>query len=325
METIPSKESVTTKVAQMPQFGGLISIDKELEGLILTDEQIGGFERAASYAYAISRLREMLTPDNMKNIMLLQGNKLGFLTDKDKKRMPDGSYGKGEGYPLGIVKDCLISAVLQGVQPVLNHFNIIGGNCYLTKEGCQYILNNHSMFKGKLKYKCIPMLPKIDPTKTSATVAVKCISSYLGGKEEEEIIEFPIKCDQWTSNDALIGKAKRKAYAYLIERYSGITISEGDVSEPDFVISDAKVTRVTPSESRQQAEESATSQREKVIIGTAKKAKSVQDVVGVLANSSIESERKLYLTNIPETVIASLKTEQPEIFAEYERAKSVLF
>ncbi|MFK5282891.1 hypothetical protein ACI3PL_25325, partial [Lacticaseibacillus paracasei] len=80
--------------------------------------------------------------------MALQGNRLGFKTDKDKSG----------GYPESVVKNCLIEAVLLGIQPTGNQFNIIAGNMYPTKEGCGYLLNN---FKG-LSYNLVCSLPRIN-------------------------------------------------------------------------------------------------------------------------------------------------------------------
>jgi len=53
-------------------------------GSVLGNENLEGFERAYKIADAITRLSEILTPEYMKPIMAMQGNKLGFKTDKDK-------------------------------------------------------------------------------------------------------------------------------------------------------------------------------------------------------------------------------------------------
>jgi hypothetical protein len=57
--------------------------------------------------------------------MALQGSNLGFKTDKDKT----GGYSEAE------VKTCLIDAVLLGLQPTGNEFNIIASQMYPTGVG----------------------------------------------------------------------------------------------------------------------------------------------------------------------------------------------
>ena len=73
---------------------------------VLGAENVQGFEKSYQIANSIQFLKENLTDEYMKPIMSMQGSRLGFKTDKDK----DG------GYPLKVVKECLIDAVLSGVQ-----------------------------------------------------------------------------------------------------------------------------------------------------------------------------------------------------------------
>lgn len=189
-------------------------------GSVLTQENLIGFERAYAIAESIGKLKELLTDEYMKPIMQLQGNKLGFKTDKDKNG----------GYPMEVVRNCLIEAVLNGVQPYGNQFNIIAGNMYMTKEGCGYALNN---FKG-LGYTLVCSLPRINSDKTSSSVDVK-IEWNIAGKQEEKIVPIPIKMDAYTSVDAIIGKATRKGRAWLLSTVSGIEIPEGDVTDINYV------------------------------------------------------------------------------------------
>ena len=134
----------------------------------LSANKLKGFEKAYVLADATNKLQTLLTPDFMKPIMALQGNKLGFKTDKDAEK----------GYSESIVKNCIIEAVLTGVQPVGNQFNIISGNCYITKEGFKYLLDN---YEG-LSYEIIPKLPRINSDNTSAAI-VMIIGWSLNGQE----------------------------------------------------------------------------------------------------------------------------------------------
>lgn len=218
-----------------------IEIAQKLDSNVLSvigSEKIQGFQKAYLVAEAISQLSELLTPEYMKPIMALQGNRLGFKSDKDLVKSQGGGYVKGPGYPESVVKNCLIEAVLMGLQPVNNQFNIIGGNMYPTKEGCGYLLNN---FKG-LSYNLVCSLPRINSDKTSAAVDVK-ISWVLNGESKEETIPIPIKMDAYTSVDALIGKATRKGRAWLLSRISGMEITDGEIEDVNF-----KEVKITPLE-----------------------------------------------------------------------------
>jgi hypothetical protein len=187
---------------------------------VLTNTQIIGFERAFLVASAIEQLKVLLTTEYMKPIMAMQGNKLGFKTDKDK----DG------GYPEAIVKNCLIEAVLMGLQPTGNQFNIIAGNTYATKEGVGELLKN---LPG-LHFKITPELPRINPDKSSAAIKM-CIKWSLEGVKSEETIEIPVKMNSMMGTDAVIGKATRKARKWLYDTITGSELPDGDIEEPKFM------------------------------------------------------------------------------------------
>ena len=188
---------------------------------VIGQEQLIGFEKAYLIANATSELKKLLTPEYMKPIMELQGNVLGFKTDKDNKG----------GYSETIVKNCLIEAVLMGLQPYGNQFNIIAGNTYPTKQGFGYLLAN---FKG-LSYEIIPELPRINSSNTSAAITMNIVWSVNSSEKKERKIEIPIKVNNYMGTDAIIGKATRKARAWLYGTITGSEISDGDVFDPDSV------------------------------------------------------------------------------------------
>lgn len=181
---------------------------------VIGQDKIIGFEKAYLVSNAIAELKELLTPEYMKPIMNLQGNKLGFKTDKDSSN----------GYPEVTVKNCLIEAVLFGLQPTGNQFNIIAGNMYATKEGMGYLL---SKIPG-LKYDIIPELPRINAN--SAAVAMN-IEWTISGNRNSKKIDIPIKVNQYMGADAVLGKATRKARKWLYDTITGTEIPEGDVSD----------------------------------------------------------------------------------------------
>lgn len=223
------------------QISKFTDIAQKLDSNVLSvigSERIQGFQKAYLVAEAISQLTELLTTEYMKPIMALQGNRLGFKSDKDLQKSSTGGYVKGPGYPESVVKNCLIEAVLMGLQPVNNQFNIIGGNMYPTKEGCGYLLNN---LKG-LFYNLVCSIQKISADKTSAVVDVK-INWSINGEKNEQTIPIPIKMDAYTSVDALIGKATRKGRAWLLSRVSGMEITDGEIEDVNF-----KEVKITPLE-----------------------------------------------------------------------------
>lgn len=184
---------------------------------VLNAQTINGFEKAYTIATAIDILKKTLTPEYMKPIMALQGNRLGFKTDKDK----DG------GYPESVVKNCLVEAVLIGLKPFGNEFNIIAGNMYATKEGCG------SLLKGinGLVYDITPSLPRIDTAKGSSAILMKIRWSLNSEEVHEKEIDFAIKVNQFMGTDAVIGKATRKARKWLYDTLTGFELPEGDVSD----------------------------------------------------------------------------------------------
>jgi hypothetical protein len=192
----------------------------EAVGSVLNQTNLQGFERAFATAKSIEVLKELLTPEYMAPIMNLQGNRLGFKSDKDKSG----------GYPMEQVKNCLIEAVLMGLQPFGNEFNIIAGNTYATKEGVGRLL---ATWKG-LQYSLVCGVPKPNQDGKSAVVDVK-IKWTINNESKEEIIPISIKMDAYTSVDAMVGKATRKGRAWLLSAISGIEITEADVTDSEFL------------------------------------------------------------------------------------------
>lgn len=179
--------------------------------------KLQGFERAYVLANATKQLKDLLTKEYMQPIMMLQGNKLGFKTDRDTSG----------GYDENVIKNCLIEAVLTGVQVVGNQFNIIAGNCYITKEGFGYLLNN----VDGLDYEITAKLPRINADSTSAAIVMVVEWSFFGGEKHLKELDIPIRMNKMMGTDAVIGKATRKARHWLYNRISGLEIAEGDAEE----------------------------------------------------------------------------------------------
>jgi hypothetical protein len=195
---------------------------------VLGQPALEGFEKAFLLANAAQSLKTLLTKEYMAPIMALQGNGLGFKSDKDK----DG------GYSEDVVKNCLIEAVLRGVQPFGNQFNIIQSSCYITKEGYGYLL---SKIEG-LSYEIVSELPRINTT--SAAVVMKVNWSIKGGEKKERSLDMPIKVNSFMGTDAILGKATRKARKWLYETVTGNEIPDGDVDDYDAKVVTIKAVEV---------------------------------------------------------------------------------
>ncbi len=197
-----STELSKTKIHEISKI-----LDQEVS-IVLGGENVKGFERFFLVAEAMNKLQTALTDDYMKPIMALQGSSLGFKTDKT--------------YPVDVVRRCISEAVLTGVEPVGNHFNIIAGNMYITKEGFGYLLL--TKVPG-LYYDIIPELPRIKDT--SAAVVMN-INWTLNGTANEKKVDFATKVNQYMGADAVIGKATRKARAWLYNTITGSEIPDGE-------------------------------------------------------------------------------------------------
>jgi hypothetical protein len=134
--------------------------------------------------------------------------------------------------------------LLAGVKPVGNQWNIIAGNCYITKEGCTYLL---SQIKG-LTYKVVPGIPKVSQNSSGEIGAVVevDVSWGFGDKIESEKLSFVCKGAKdrngksVTGADAYMGKAERKAKHWLYHHITGNNLAEGDATEVEPIDVTAK-------------------------------------------------------------------------------------
>lgn len=237
---------------------------------VLGQTAMEGFEKAYLIAEAIDNLKTLLSPEYMKPIMALQGQKLGFKTDKDRSG----------GYSEAIVKECLIDAVLIGLQPYNNQFNIISGNMYPTKEGCGELL---SQIKG-LENTIVCGLPKINADKTGAAVDVTITWSMNRGETKEKVIPIPIKIDQYSSVDAIIGKATRKGRMWLINTLTGFELTDGDAEETAAEVISSRPLNSTAGETATNGAKSKAEKSDKKV--SPEEAKANQEALDNLTNKS---------------------------------------
>lgn len=227
------------------------------------------FEKAFAMSNAIVELKTLLTPEVMKPIMALQGNKLGFKTDKDKT----------SGYTEDEVKNCIIEATLSGLQVVGNQFNIIGGNMYGTKEGFGFLLQN---IPG-LHYEIIFELPRIKPDNTGAAV-IAHVSWTIEGKSFKRKLDLPIKMNAYMGADAVLGKAERKARKWLYSTLTGTDIGEGDIQDvPHTVVAEAKPVEEVKAEKQSER-----------LLGLIESAQNITELSALKVHVKTEPEKEVY-------------------------------
>lgn len=220
----------------------LAASDEVIDQLDFYSEQGGlcsgvksNFRRIFMTSAIVYHLNQLLTPKMMESVMWLQNNPLGFMTDQ-----------KGAGYSVDIVRMCLIDAAFEGVSPVGNEFNILSGRCYITKNGMKKKLSH----VNGLRFHATPGLPKLVGEK-GAVAAVHLDWTYAG-EHQEQSLEFAIRVNAGMGADAIVGKAKRKAYAWLYEEVTGNQVADGDVMDAEPLLLEKTV---SPIEAAQPANE----------------------------------------------------------------------
>lgn len=193
----------------------------------------GNFARTIAYGLAVAELREALNEKVMKALMKLKNSKMGFRTDEGPKTGV---------YSMEVVRDAVIEAATLGLQCVGNQFNILGGNMYVTKEGFTFLLRE-LVKAGRLQGMRFVYHPA--EIKESSTQGVSRsgevyqkiereglvkveVSCVWDGKRVEECLEFVIRVNAGMSQDAVLGKAERKAKAWLYNYLTDQAVSDGE-------------------------------------------------------------------------------------------------
>lgn len=196
--------------------------------------ELSHMKQAMRMAQGMRALRTALTEEFMREVIMpLQGSKLGFLTDKDKNK--DGT--PGPGYPIAVVRDCLIVALIHGFHVVNNEFNIIGGGFYTTQAGYDRKVRQ---FPGLSHFNEKPGSPQFSSDGKNALVpyainwrlegtamSLDCVYS----KEDDQRI--PVRVNNGMGSDAVVGKARRKILRRVYETLTGFTLGDGEVGDAE--------------------------------------------------------------------------------------------
>jgi len=220
---------MSTELIPAAQFDEIMVIDqtaKEAQRQIIQADQDGNQTvKALLLARATRKLQSLLNDTMMEDIMALQSTTLGFRTDKD--RVQSGQ----PGYPVHVVRDVVIQALLRGFQVTGNQINIIGGNLYVTKEGFEHRLAN---FDGLTDLQMDFEVPDYSKAGT-ALVGCVCRWMYYGQPGQMDCtkgsrgdLRIPIRVNNGMGDDAILGKGKSKLLRKVFERVSGMSVSAID-------------------------------------------------------------------------------------------------
>lgn len=178
----------------------------------------------------LRQLRRLFDGEIMANIMEIMDSSLGFRTDrapgtKDKAGNPV------KPYPVPIVRDCVIEAMLRGANLIGNEMNVITGRCYLTKEYYERIVRE---LVSDLRVKDgVPQLyagGALVPMRASWVFegrrdSIDCV------KTAEEDLRIPVRVNSGMGADAIMGKAYRKLFAKIHRRVTGSTWLEEETTD----------------------------------------------------------------------------------------------
>ncbi len=186
----------------------------------------GNIIAALQVAESMENLRRLFDePAIQARITALQDTAIGFRTDRDPKQKKRGTQEYNTPYSYNVVKDCAIEAGLRGLQLVGNQWNIISGRTYCTKEGFEFLIKG---LKHITDFKVNLGVPANKP----GGVIIECEGSWNNdGKPQCLKSSIPVKSDDYSSADQLLGKATRKFLKRCYEMMTGNVMPEGEAGE----------------------------------------------------------------------------------------------
>ena len=181
----------------------MVNICREADKLQITQDLAINVANSFTAANVMLALRETMTDQVVERYFRpLAGQKFGFRTDRNN-------------YPTEVLRSCIIDAILLGLAPTGNQFNIISGNCYPTKEGYTNLLK-----KIGVEYK-IEILPNTSQDNSYAIMPCRVTYTYGTAKNVkwDKDIVIPKKGNE--NYDLLAGKANKRIKQALYEYLTG--------------------------------------------------------------------------------------------------------
>lgn len=207
-----NKETESSMVLAVPE-ATITALDKAAQNGVIAQNVASQFKKMFMLGAVMQELKKLLTPEVMQPIMALQNSPIGFMTDRPC------------GYDIDTVRDAVIEAAVNGVSVCGNEFNLLAKRCYVTKNGMKHKLRDiPDLYKN-----VTPGIPKIMSDK-GAVVRMHIDWTYRG-KHNTVDLDLAIRVNSGMGADAIIGKATRKAYAWLYEEVTGNSVPEGEVAD----------------------------------------------------------------------------------------------
>lgn len=180
----------------------MVNICREADKLQITQDLAINVANSFTAANVMLALRETMTDQVVERYFRpLAGQKFGFRTDQN--------------YPTETLRSCIIDAILLGLAPTGNQFNIIKGNCYPTKEGYTNLLK-----KIGVDYK-IEILPNTSQDNSYAIMPCRVTYTYGTAKNMKWDKDIVIPKRGNENHDLLAGKANKRIKQALYEYLTG--------------------------------------------------------------------------------------------------------
>ena len=219
------------------------------------DEMARGFIAAA----AIQQLRQLMTPEAMKDVMALMNTPIGFMTDRDDSKprfnKKTKSYDTPTPYKAEVVRDCVIEGLLKGARPVNNEINIISGRCYLAKSFYERMVKS---VEGVTNFSYQIGVPS--RAQGGALVVAKASWKLDGQQQTLQCLQtadgdfrIPVKTYETDSADMIRGKATRKFLCAVYEQMTGQRLEEFDepvADDPTTIDGEATVVTEEPDQEK---------------------------------------------------------------------------
>ena len=251
--------STTTQPTELVPSGQLDQVN-QLESVITASrtqiQSTNKLTRAIVMAKAMKALENAITPQIMSDFRHLMNQPLGFKTD----RLPGAKDRQGnpiKEYSDSTIKRCIIVALLKGAELCGNQFNIIAGQCYLTKEYYERILIKDAGVRN-LTWNIGPAVKHGE-----RSAMMEAVASWIdreGNKRSLECVDnrnkdgldmrIVVNAHNTSSPDELRGKGESKLLRRIAQQMLGDWVEspdddafgtvEGSVNEPAAIEADGE-------------------------------------------------------------------------------------
>jgi hypothetical protein len=188
------------------------------------------FSKSITIAKSIDDLRLAVDP-MLPIIMKLMNTSLGFRMDRDPALPVKQGEPKPEPYSKEVVREVFIEATLRGFYMVNNEVNIIASRFYGALNGFERIVRSHKNISDFKDIFGVPTRVGDDGAIVKCKAIWKQKSSSGKFVQQEIEREFPIRVNRGMGADAILGKSKRKLYAAVYSRLTGVITPDGDATD----------------------------------------------------------------------------------------------